>query len=199
LKWAEIFLLLSWGYFALFAGRNIALLAILTAPLMTQALSALAGGAWARLSGRLRSLNDAARGWPIVVAAGVVAVVVWPRGAEMPAKEWPVAAVDYVKQHPADFAGRMFNQYAWGGYFLIALPEHRPFVDGRADFYGEELVKEFQRVSVLHPGWQTPLAKYEVSWTLMPADHRLNLALARLPGWERVYADRTATIYRKRE
>ncbi len=199
---AEVVLLLMWTYFALFAGRNIALLAILTAPPATRAISGAlrehAADRWLSLSARMQELDQAVRGWPIVGLLAVAYVLFWPARAEMPPDKWPVAAVDYIKTHRDQFAGNLFNQYAWGGYLMIALPEHRTFVDGRADFFGEELVKEFQSVTTLRPGWQKPLEKYAVTWTLMPVEHRLNCALALLPAeWEQVYADATAVIWRK--
>ncbi len=191
----EIFLLLSWGYFALYAGRNIGLLAILTAPLVTQSIALT--GVGARLSARLRRLNEATGSWLLMVALGVAAVIFLPPSAKMPPKTWPVPAVEYIRHHPAEFTGNMLNQYMWGGYLMLYLPEHRVFVDGRADFYGEALVKDFQLVTSLRPGWQTPLEKYHITWTLMPTDHPLNQALALLPGWRQVYTDPVATIWRK--
>ena len=67
----------------------------------------------------------------------------------MPPDKWPVEAVDYIKKHPEQFGGNMFNQYVWGGYLLQALPEHRTFVDGRTDFYGEALIRQFDDTSAL--------------------------------------------------
>ena len=90
----------------------------------------------------------------------------------------------------------MFNQYLWGGYLLVALPEHKVFVDGRADFYGEKLVREFDDTTHLRPNWFTPLEDHRVEWTLMPTAHELNLALA-LKDWRKVYSDETATIYHR--
>ncbi len=80
---------------------------------------------------------------------------------------------------------------------MLALPEHPVFIDGRTDFYGEALVREFDTTTALKPGWEKPLDQYHVAWSLMPVDHRLNVALA-AAGWERIYADPTSVIYRKR-
>lgn len=193
---ASSLVLISWTYFALYAGRNIPLMAIFTAPIIAPALSETMRKQARALSERLSQVNDG-RGWPVVAAAAIVAIVFVPRPVNLPADRWPVAAVEFIKQHPDQFAGNMFNQYMWGGYLMQVLPGHKVFVDGRADFYGETLVKEFDDVTALRTNWGQVLAKYNVSWTLMPNDHRLNVALALLPNWTCVYSNEAATIFRK--
>jgi len=42
------------------------------------------------------------------------------------------------------------------------------------------------------------LDEYHVSWTLLPTEHRLNLALALLPNWQCVYSNEVATIFIKK-
>ncbi len=181
-------LLVMWTYFALYAGRNIPLLVILTAPILAPAWT----GLW---RDRLRQINEACRGWPVVAVAAGAFVVFAPQATEMPAERWPVKAVEFVRQ--SGLTGHMFNQYIWGGYLMWYLPEHRTFVDGRTDFYGEELIREFADTTALRPGWEKPLDKYDVGWTLMPTDHRLNLALAARGTWSCVYSDEVAMIWRR--
>jgi hypothetical protein len=194
---SEGVLLLVWTYFALYAVRNVPFLTTLTAPLLARALSESVPARRRATSERLRQLNASARGGVLVFAAAVALVVFVPRPTALPAERWPVAAVQFIKNRPADFAGPMLNQYAWGGFLLWELPEHKVFVDGRTDFYGEELVKEFRDATALRPNWQDVFRKYDVQWSLMPCNHRLNLALALLPQWSCVYTDNVATIYRR--
>lgn len=194
---SAIMLLISWGYFALYSGRNVPLFAILTAPLLAPALSERLRAAWPQLADRGRAISDTARGWPLVGAIALGVLLLVPHPTQMPDDNWPVTAVDYIRQHPDEFRGRMFNQYSWGGYLIKYLPEHKVFIDGRADFYGEQLAKDFSKVTSLKPGWPEPLDKYQIQWTLMPVDHRLREALALAPGWRPVYADGVAIIYRR--
>ena len=50
------------------------------------------------------------------------------------AKDYPVAAVDYLRQHPHPKG--MFNDYFYGGYLIWRLgPQHKVFIDGRGDLY----------------------------------------------------------------
>jgi hypothetical protein len=195
----EAVALLSWTYFALYAARNIPLLAIFSAPSLAPAWSAWARRRWPVRLQRLHDLHWASRGWPVALTAAAVAILAVPRPTAMPADDWPVDAVRFIRDDPARFAGKMFNEYRWGGYLLQALPQHQVFVDGRADMYGEEFVKEFDATAGLRTNWPAALEKYDVSWTLMPRAHRLNQALALLPEWQCVYSNETACIYwRKR-
>jgi len=190
-------MLIVWTYLALYTRRNIPLLAIFVSPILATAL-ADASPAWVRrLSDRLGETDEVARGGLLVGMAAVVAIALWPRPTEMPAMKWPLDAVKYIQQHPDQFQGNMFNQYIWGGYLLHALPEHRVFVDGRTDFYGESLIRQYDDTSALRTNWMQALDEYHVSWTLLPTEHRLNLALALLPNWQCVYTNEVATIFRK--
>lgn len=183
-------LLLVWTYFGLYATRNIPLLAIISAPIIAGALPA-----WRRTESQT---VGSGWGWWLVAGAGIL-LAVNPRPTVMPAEQWPVKAVEFIRAHPEKFTGKMFNQYMWGGYLLEALPEHKVFVDGRTDFYGEGLIREFADVTALRPGWQKILRRHQVDWVLMPQRHRLNQALAALPAeWEKLHEDPVTKIWRRR-
>lgn len=189
-------MLLAWNCFALYAVRNIPLCVIFTAPIIATALAGSATPLVQRISNRLREIHEISRGWLLVVIIAIVAIVV-PRTTEMPTKTWPVEAVEFIKQHPGQFQGSMFNEYVWGGYLLHALPRHQVFVDGRTDFYGEPLIRHYDEISMLKTNWLEELREYDLHWTLLPTDRRLNSALELLPNWERVYSNRVAVIFCK--
>lgn len=194
----EIVLLLSWTYFALYAVRNVSLCVIVTAPIiapvLSDALRNARSGFVRGIAGRASLREATHKGWPVAaIAAGVVAFLAGP--TELPANRWPMSAVEHVKRNPELFSGNMFNLYGWGGYLLFALPDHKVFVDGRADFYGEKLVREYDSVDELRSDWQDVLTRYRIDWTLLPRRHRLNLALALLPEWSRTYEDEVSVIF----
>lgn len=191
-------LLISWTYFALYAVRNIPLMVILTAPIVAPSLSEIVRGRLSGLSQRMSKVSACGAGWPVVVAVALLAITRLAGPTEMPAEHWPVDAMQFIKANPDQFRGRkMFNQYAWGGYLMQVLPEHKVFVDGRTDFYGESLLREFNATAGLQTNWVAALDKYQVTWTLMPADHRLNLALALTPGWSCIYTNKVAAMFLK--
>jgi hypothetical protein len=114
---------------------------------------------------------------------------------ELPASRFPAGAVEFLRQSPGAVHGNMFNEYAWGGYFILAMPQRKVFLHPNLDVYGEEVVRDFVHVNSVEPGWEDILKKYHVDWTILPREHRLNRALAQRVDWRLVYADPVATIY----
>jgi hypothetical protein len=111
---------------------------------------------------------------------------------------FPVAAVEFVTAHPQAVHGEMFNDYGWGGYLVLAMPAHRVFVDGRNDFYGPDLVREFSSVNTVETNWETVLEKYGVGWTILPRTHPLNVLFSLRKDWGLAYADDVTAIYARR-
>jgi len=67
----------------------------------------------------------------------------------------------------------------------------RPFIDGRVDMYGDDLLRRFNDTANL----PRLLDDYRIEWTLLrPTSPHLAL-LDRLPGWRRLYSDDTAVIH----
>jgi hypothetical protein len=99
----------------------------------------------------------------------------------------PSAAVQFAKdQH---LTGPVFNDYEFGGYLIFS--GIAPFVDGRADMYGDAFLKRAATPSEL----PALLQQYAVAWTLLdPGDARVVL-LDHLPGWRRLYTDDIAVVH----
>jgi hypothetical protein len=157
------------------------------------------------LSARLASVNQmaGARGLPALAVVAMILVLAKPLlfggqplvSTELPADRFPVAAVKFLRQSPDAVHGEMFNDYVWGGYFTLAMPERKVFFHPIVLVYGEEVVRDFLRVNNGEPGWEDVLRKYHVDWTILPREHRLNRLLARRADWRLVYTDQVATIY----
>ncbi|MCX7915696.1 MAG: hypothetical protein N3A53_05270, partial [Verrucomicrobiae bacterium] len=109
---------------------------------------------------------------------------------------YPVRAVEYLRANPGAVEGPMFNAYLWGGFLIRELPQHPVFVDGRNDFYGAALLKDFRPADRAEPGWDEVLRRYGVRWTILPRDHPLNALLELNARWQEVYRDDTTRIYR---
>ena len=206
----EILLVLAWGYFALHSVRNVPLFGLVTAPIFAgqiqRYLQATAGGRWGqwyrRLAGDMSAMSRAGDGrvWLGVVAATMLVLEsakVVPPVEPAPAL-FPNAAVRFLREHPGVVRGRMFNPDRWGGYLLLNMPERKVFLDSRHEFYGAELLADYDRVVAGEPEWLETLMKYQVQWTLMPAGHPLNQLLALRSEWQLVYADQAAQIYCRR-
>jgi len=194
---ATVILIAGWSCLAFYAVRNIPLTALITAPIVAPSLSACVRGRWRALSERLSAVNAVSKGGLVVAVIVLAAIVCVPRPTVMPPDRWPVNAVKFIHHHPEQFTGNMLNQHVWGGYLMWVMPEHKVFVDGRTDFYGEAFIRDFLDMTQLRPGWREKLDASRVNWTLLTTDAPLTQALASLPEWRRVYSDPLATVYRR--
>ena len=108
----------------------------------------------------------------------------------------PVEAVAWLQAHPV--GSRIFNEYEWGGYIGLKMPEEPIFIDGRADVYGDAIIAEYVRTIGLETDPQTTFDKYRIDHVVFPSDSPLGHWLDESGGWQRVYGDRTAAIWVRR-
>jgi hypothetical protein len=154
----------------------------------------------ARLSrpaiGRLRTVNLAVMGLLIVLGAGITLLRVVPASqASEIARSLPVNAVAWLDQHEP--GTRMFNRYEWGGYIGQQRPWQPVFMDGRADIYGDALLKQYVSVIGVEDA-QAVFDRYGIDYAVFPPDTPLATWFDAAPGWKRVYADPTADIWVRR-
>ena len=197
-----------WGYFALHSARNVPIFALVATPILAAHWQPfLQSDRYRKIAARVAKLHEDADGriWAVLAVVTLCVLMILPRAGMQPVvsteiltNRFPVAAVAWVRANPDVVAGEMFNDYAWGGYLMLELPERRVFVDGRNDFYGKELIDEFNTVDDVKPGWDSVFDKYRVGWTILPPNHGLNALLALQPDWRRVYVDDVAVIYGRR-
>jgi hypothetical protein len=106
--------------------------------------------------------------------------------------EFPITAVERGRE--AEYGGRIFHDFVWGGYLLYAWPEQRVFIDGGTDFYGPALMAEHMNIVAMQPGWRESLSRWGISRVLMPTGSAMLYELARSGGWRLGYCDGTATV-----
>lgn len=210
----KLFPACAWLLMGLYSGRNIALFAIVSAPLLVHGLDDLFTAAADRflLINRLKQADDRIlevdqqlKGflWPalslLVVLLGISLGLSFDRSGEAYAFDpevFPVAAVDWLEQNPQ--AGEMFNESVWGGYLQYRLwPEKLVFIDSNSDFYGEEFVRQYMQVIMMEEGWEGVLEEYDVTWAILPQERRVANALVDDMGWEMIYEDDTTVILRR--
>jgi len=206
-------LLIVWLVLSLRMVRNAPVFALVVTPILAEHWNAYLSAAapfwilrsYRSLSARLASVDQmaGARGLTALAVVAMILVLAKPRlfggqpllSTELPANQFPVAAVKFIRQSPNAVHGEMFNDYIWGGYFILAMPERKVFFHPNAIVYGEEVVRDFLQVNGVQPGWEDILKKYHVDWTILPREHRLNRLLAQCADWRLVYTDQVATIY----
>jgi hypothetical protein len=107
----------------------------------------------------------------------------------------PARALAAAKQ--AGLTGSVFNDYDFGGYLIFEGVS--VFVDGRIDVYGDDFMRAYA-AALAAEGEALPrlLDRYYVAWTLLQPGESAVAALDRDPAWERVYADASAVVHRRR-
>ena len=135
-----------------------------------------------------------------VVLAGVG--VTWARTApsvqaDMVDDHMPVAAVDWIVIN--DPGGRPFNQYSWGGYLGLRVPDDPIYIDGRSDIYGDAPIRDYADAVTLRSDPGALLDAHGIDYVLFPLDQPLANWLDDSAAWEQVYADELAGIWTRTE
>jgi len=115
--------------------------------------------------------------------------------AEVVAKEYPVGAISYLRAHPQPTG--MFNEYGYGGYLIWQLgPQHKVFIDGRADMYEYSGVfQDYMHIANLNSDALSLLGKYGIQSCLISRKNSLATLLAASPEWKQAYRDEFSTIF----
>ncbi|HKM86482.1 MAG TPA: hypothetical protein VJW96_09765 [Terriglobales bacterium] len=148
-------------------------------------------------SSRLRPLFNGA----VVILIAVFALVRWTiLSRNQDAREteqFPEKAVAFLRS--GDYPQKVFAYYDWGGYAVWKLyPAYRVFVDGRADLYGDDLLRQFQTVVQLRNGWRDVLDGWKVEAVLVPPSCAIAQALLLDPEWHLAFSDSKAVVLLKR-
>jgi hypothetical protein len=211
---AEGLLILFWAHSALASARHVPLYAIVSAPLCAAQASHLwsswsAGFSRKSPGGLLRDcLLDFSRGlsrsslWAPVV---LICVAGWPwQGPrDFPGIKFPVAAVQRMAAWiaPAHAASpRILTSDQWGDYLIYRFyPNQRVFVDGRSDFYGPAIGRDYLILLTAAPGWDGVLERYRFDLALLPSDWPLGQLMMRDPRWHVRFMDSQAVFLERQE
>jgi hypothetical protein len=133
----------------------------------------------------------------VPLAAAAIAILVVVRAAtptspiENEANPWQlIAAV------PPELRSQpVLNGYSMGGPLILS--GIRPYIDGRGDMYGDQLVVGYTHI---RDGDAAALAeavqKWNIRWAILPNRYAKLLALLdRTPGWRRIHQDKVGVVY----
>jgi hypothetical protein len=193
--------------FGLIAVRNMALFGLTALPLLALHYD----DAWRSLPDprgiRERFGRTAASGttvpWaaPVVVALGLLAASRGRVGSvqlladRFDSSVFPAAAVNRARS--AGLQGRLFSEFAWGGYLLYEWPEQRIFIDGGTDFFGEDLFRDYSRIKTAAPGWRRRLEHWDIGLMLLRPTSSLAHEATRDSRWRPWYCDSVAVLFRR--
>ena len=189
--------LLLTSFAALDAVRHIPIFVLLAIPVVAAALPAASASPTVAqrhpTSSRFRPLFNGA----VLMLMAVFALVKWLTLARnqdaSEAEQFPQKAVAFLRD--SDQPRKIFVYYDWGGYAIWKVyPEYRVFVDGRADLYGEDLLRQFETAVQLRTGWRDVLDSWKVEAALLPPSCALAQALLLDPNWHAAFRDSRAII-----
>ena len=133
--------------------------------------------------------------WPAVLALGLVFIghpIQWP--TDFSDERFPAKILSANRDQIA--AARVLTSDQWGDYLIFHLyPATKVFMDGRSDFYGEELGKEYLAVLQGQYNWSAILAKYKFSMVLAPVSWPLCSLLKQTKDWKVVADDGKAILF----
>lgn len=156
--WADLTLVCGTAWMALVAGRNIAIFALVAAPLLSRHVDAwLESRGWSlrplrRVAGVRLALNWLLLALVLLGTVGKAAAALGPhtlRAAQLEA--FPAELAAFLRAEPP--AGHLFNSYNWGGFLLFAAPNVPVYVDGRTDLYDDAFLRRYLDVALVREGW----------------------------------------------
>lgn len=129
------------------------------------------------------------------LGAGLAALILVARLAVPEVRtDGPTAPITALaRTPPALRAQPVLNDYDFGGYLIFEGV--RPFIDGRADMYGDAFMAEDGAIQNGDgPAAAGAIARYHIRWAILSPGRPLVGVLRRTPGWRRLYADRYAVV-----
>ena len=211
----DLFLVGLFGYMSLLAVRNIALFALVAAPVLArhsdstleQLLDAFRRRTpWGHLIDKLLT-QQFSKGplmvvvnWTLLLLVVLAALVTATRpllpayAAQELEESLPVDAVTFIEDNK--LPRELFNSYNWGGYLIWRLHPHYPvFIDGRTDLYDDAFIRRYLRVALARDDWQDTLDEYGINVILIERDSDLTNLLRYVSEWVPVYADDLAVVF----
>jgi hypothetical protein len=132
-----------------------------------------------------------------IITAVVAAIIFFfPSAAQLQQKvdeTFPKNALQFMQEHKLD--GRIFNQYAWGGYMEWNTPQFKPFIDGRADiFVYNGVFRDFLCATDAENAFEI-LDKYKIDYVLLPPRGPLAYLLRHSQEWRTLYSDSVSALF----
>lgn len=207
-KITEALWLIFLAYCALVSIRHIPIFALLAAPILSVEVSSWWEG-WTH--GRspksaLRIINDLAA----QIRTNFAGVTLWAPiflvavalagGLHWPTDISPIQCpIGMIHRHADDIAAaRILTVDQWADYLIYHYyPRQRVFIDGRSDFYGEQMAHEYLKMSGGQSNWKNTFDKYRFDMVLCPIDWPLASLLRYQPDWRVVDDDGKTMLFER--
>ena len=222
---ADLALLLFWAQQSLQSRRHVPIFLIVALPILAdhlagageQLLTWLRPGSSAaervgvRLPGhgetsRIGSLRPAAAGAVVLMLLIGLGIAREARGLARTRLFDYSAGLAFFPREACDFidrqgwSGRMYNEFDWGGYCIWRFyPRQQVFIDGRCEVYFDGAWEYHQAIHYAQADWEDRLRAARIDTLLVNPDSYLNRVLPISREWQRVYGDRMALVYRRKQ
>jgi hypothetical protein len=118
----------------------------------------------------------------------------WPK--DFSPEKFPIKAIEQNKQLLTE--SRLLTSDQWGDYLLYRFyPKMRVFIDGRSDFYGPEMGKDYLAITNGSWNWRQLMDRYRFDAVLAPLEWPVNSLLKQSPDWRVVSDDGKVILYRR--
>ena len=215
----EIFLMLAFIFFAFSARRHVSIFTLVVIPIVALLWQNIIFAGYNQISdvvtGRLKSplqkileYFNSRSSWfslkekqlkyhtiPVLVALFFILLCGF-KGEKLniglDRSQYPIEIVEYIKSN--HIKGNIFNQYAWGGFFIWSLPDRKVFIDGRMDVYKKEISDQYFTIINLKEEWEDLFKNHSIEHVVVRKDLIISRFLAKVSdGW--VIAKETDNAY----
>ncbi len=155
-----------------------------------------------RIPARLTAVSDYLNRWastPAYALAVLSLALVFGLTRPVLFPPWvPVAAANYLESHPAD--GHLFCSAKFGSYLIWRFHGQLPvFIDTRFDMYGPEFSNAYFKAHREGVGWRDIFEQHSIQCAMVETGSGIARILNQEPGWKRLYMDRDAAIFTRKE
>lgn len=186
----DAILLLPLLYLAMTAQRHMIFFIIASLPFVTPRLARLSTPVLARLP---ELPSTIARG--VALTLVLFALLHIPTAPQAPdLRRYPTGALATLREG----SGVLINEYDWGGYLILYLPERPVFIDGRyVPYRMRGVMDDYRSALATAPGWRAVLERYDVQEVLLRPERPLTGALLD-SGWQVLGEETGRWIYLRR-
>jgi tetratricopeptide (TPR) repeat protein len=183
---SDVLLLVGFSFLAFRAFRHLAVLPLVTVPVLVRYLAQLVGEYRGALKRTL--LKDAFAVTALLFFLLYYKTVANPFSLAYDPQGFPEAAVAWIRAvRPA---GPMLNHYNYGGYLIGNLPEYPVFIDGRLEMYLDPSFGDYYtEMTEGGPQWARLLNHYGVNFILANQDMPVVPLILGDAVWKLVYWD----------
>jgi hypothetical protein len=196
----ELLLVLVFLALALLASRNIALFALVAAPVVSRNLKTVLDDGQRQLAAAPQLPESTAKWLNLTIFLLVVVASGFKISSSLSSQsdhdgieaEFPVRAVEYIRGVQKN--KNLFNTYNWGGYIIWELhPDYLSFVDGRTDLFDDEILEDYLVSWQGLTGWERVFETWDIEIVLVEPWAPLRVRLES-QGWKIDYEDDLAIV-----